>query len=254
MILRPFIVASLGLMALAASACSAHEPRVVPIDCEADDDYELESLNALTWYGFGDSSTHDGTAGIPQGEQAELVTLDEPRCESSQALFFHAYEHYDWGAGYAAALPMVPGFAADEGFWDASGYEGISFWARSLKDKAFQLSMGDRRTTAVLAETSLNDGKDDTCTPSEHDNPVRWHGILDVPNEDRCGNAFLRWVMPTEHWQFFAIPFKDFLQSPRPNVVEGGIDRATISPLAVAIPKDFTVELYIDQIAWYRKR
>lgn len=243
---------ALGGCALAAAgltACAGGDPRPpVAADCSVNDAYDqriLQDMEAgVSWFNFGDST--------PGGLNAlEQRAIAEGRCGSSAALVLTVRGHTDWGAGfgeYATAPAPV----------DASGYEGISFWARATgfgKSSGFLLTIHDRNTSeggGVCTEPMADDVAGGGYTYNEAGMIVPLGGELPAPGD--CGNGFQRAVLAQRHWYLHRLPFESFLQTANPNRVPTGIDRSALYQFAINVPKDSDIELWIDDLALYRPR
>jgi hypothetical protein len=75
-----------------------------------------------------------------------------------------------------------------------------------------------------------------------------------VPEPDECGNAFHVVIHTTTEWQFVRIPFQDLVQWPCPNRLDGGIDPADIAKFEVLFDQGTHYDVWIDNIAFYRKK
>ncbi len=232
-------------------ACAGGDPRQpLPIDCSINDDYDIRVLQPLegegtnhTWFGYGDDLVDDP---VPV-----LVPLPEGRCESTAALFLESDGHDDWGAGFGEyMMPMVPA--------DATGYEGVSFWARATgfgKSRGFLFNINDRNTNPMggsCVEPMATDVLSGGYTYNEGGMIVPLGG--DLPSPTDCGNTFQRPVFARPEWYLHRLPFESFQQQANPNRVPTGLDRSGIYQFTITIPKDSDIELWIDDIGVYRKR
>jgi len=243
--------ASLALFLL---GCSSGVPaRTLEVDCSLNDDYEFMSLQPMEgatapWFAFGDAT--------PGGEAlVELRPIPEgPRCGSTTALVLTVRGHTDWGAGFGEYQTAM----ALEGV-DASGYEGISFWARATGfgvSSGFVFGINDRNTS--------EDGN--VCTvpvvdPTTPDSDYIYNqagmavpagGAL--PGPDDCGNGFSRVMTAHREWYLHRVPFAMFRQLAQPNREATGIDPSGIFQFTVNVPKDSNLELWIDDLGAYRRR
>jgi hypothetical protein len=240
-------LATLVVSALPALACTARAPGPPPApDCAAEDGYEFlstgsESMSAASWYGFGDCTPGASTAWTNE-------TIEGGgRCGSTEALVLRSQGYNDWGSGF--------------GIWqwagsphDARGYEGISFWLRNpgRTEKGVLLAFADRQSHAAgnLCVPSSDAGVEADCSvrPSETDTDA---GLPPKPNQ--CGNDFGRSLITSEHWQLYLLPFSTFSQQADPRRVDGP-DLSAIYGFGFNIRKDSRVELWIDDISFYKRK
>jgi hypothetical protein len=193
---------------------------------------------------------------IPEGE----------RCGSQWAAYMQSYGHSDWGSMFGtwdlgANVPPANG----------SGYEGISFWARNPDrtghaqgptNKTIWFQVGDwRQVVAANSTTPYPPPGDFRCVPAPNDatvlsfnsnNQVSSASRSPAPNE--CGNYFRTRVETTNDWQLYLLPWSELYQDPYPSRNLDGIDPRDIRLLQVNIPVGATVELWMDDIAFYRQR
>jgi hypothetical protein len=217
--------------------------------------------------------------------------------------------HNFWGAGFGDYEHNAANVRAD-----GSGYEGISFWARSARnaEKSFVFNVDDGRTMLnppdpcavvdpprecstepnsaaepskcmtefgllAVATASDQDLDGDGCVgpgdiasgsqcrlppPEDLGDAACYNGGVNqpssagtrVPAADECGNAFHTLVTTTARWQLFIIPWSDLVQWPCPNRLRGGIDRTDIAKFEIKFLQGTRYELWIDDIAFYRRR
>lgn len=237
------------LSACALAACSSNiDPRTVEVDCSINDEYDFNILQPMegtmaSWFAFGDA--------IPDATEALTVApIPEGRCESTAALVLSARGHTDWGAGFGEyQTPAAP--------VDATGYDGISFWARAPvphTSLGFMLTVQDRDThpDGMVCVEPIVDVANGAYTYNEAGMIVPVGGEL--PSALDCGNGFQRVVRVTRDWQLYLLPFESFQQQAQPNRIPSGLDRSGIYQFAVNIPKDSIVELWIDDLGVYRRR
>lgn len=212
--------------------------------------------------------------------------LAEPRCgaDDTHALVIRASGNTDWG-GFIGDYGIVNGV-------DASDYAGVSFWARAAvgTTQSFTVRLDDA-TTANLPPVALSsdvetteqlldvdppedDPNDPTdyflsCEPPPQDAAELGGSAVEisagtsdvaigssitgrVPREGECGNQFRRVVSVSERWEFYTLPFEEFAQDPYPNRSPGGIDSSSIRGFQLGFPKEAVVELYLDEVNFYR--
>lgn len=246
---------------LASAACTARAPGPPPpIDCSVEDGYELlpsgqtfePNDNDPGWYPFGDCT-------VGRVHTATVESIENGgRCGSTAALVLRSSGHHDWGSGFGTyewrAAPQ-----------DATGFEGISFWARSpgATDKGVLVNLGDDQTemeggicfgssamdAGPTVEVPIPDAGGETCS-------VRLESDRDAgapPQKGQCGNAFVRSLIVSEHWQFYRLPFDSFVQVATPNRVDG-INPSAIHFFGFNMGKDSRHELWIDDIGFYRRK
>src|SRR6185369_17930272 len=117
-------------------------------DCTQGGAYEFDPIFDFTggmsnWYLYADN-TPGGIPNTDGGSKVNIVQLDPPgRCSDTGIVKLQASGHDFYGAGFGdyyhnSAITRANG----------TGYEGISFWARSPgnTDKTFMLYVDDGRT------------------------------------------------------------------------------------------------------------
>lgn len=283
---------ALGFVWLAASACSATESRTPePVDCSSADAYELKSLmtfeagEEMTWFPSGDptgqvapspqgtdtsacaaggtggaaaGAAGGGTGGIPTRDTVTTTVAYEPidggRCGSAQALAMRSTGHTDWGSVFG-------NWKVSQSNWDGAGYEGFMFWARSVGDHSVTLALDTWQTSSEGAaaagaqpgEVCLLDCNAGSGTQAIDDNGnILSQSYVSPPGT--CGNSFQYTLTTTEKWQLYKVPFKSFFQELKPNLVAGGVNPAHINGFAFRIPKEAGIELWVDDVALYRKK
>jgi hypothetical protein len=220
------------------------------------------------------------------GSNVPVTELDEPgRCGDTRVMMLEAYGNNFWGAGFADWAHNSATSRAD-----GTGYEGISFWARSAPyaEKQFMLNVDDSRTGKIppdapetgglpLATSADQDLDGDTFVgpgdiargtecrlppPDELGEPICYKGGVDgipvgatrVPSPDECGNSFHTRITTTDQWQLFLIPWDELVQWPCPNRLGDGIRHHDIAKFEIKMQQGTHYELYIDNIAFYRQR
>ncbi len=262
-----------------------------PPDCSVGDAYEFLNISNFDgaesgWFQYADETP----GGVPNpnvdGSNVPVTEVPAPgRCGDTRILELQAYGHNFWGAGFGDWAHNPKSSRAD-----GTGYDGISFWARSPAnaDKQFRLYVDDGRTIlfspdapaegglppATPADQDLDgDGfvgpgdiaRDTECRlppPEDLGEAACYKGGVGgpasagvrVPVAGECGNAFHTSVVTTESWQLFLIPWSDLLQSPCPNRLDGGIDRADIAKFEIKLVQGSHYDIWLDDIAFYRSR
>jgi hypothetical protein len=245
-------------------------------EAELNPDTLLPIRTAMTnWYGYGDTSP-----GYQRCNEPAAMRIPEgPRCGSEGALRLLALGHKDWGAGFGewgvAAPSEAGGFSessipieddptttdvetsAGQGI-DASSYDGVSFWARSAGEhmaRGFMVTIQDRKTHPngqVCFEAGEEEIEAGTHTMNEAGMTVRI-GVA-LPSPDECGNGYQAIVRTYTDWTLHTIPFDTFRQAAQPNSIPEGIDRTGILQFTFNIPKDSNIDLWIDDLGFYRRR
>jgi hypothetical protein len=268
----PVSTALVGLLAASCSAVSARTQR--PVDCSAGAQYELsikrDFESDAPWFGSGDSTgaksapaqqpsqCMGGTAStvasnpIP-GHVADATAEPIPggRCGSQQALVLRSAGHTDWGS-------IFGDYSVTTQPWEGGGYEGLALWARH--------DGGDSTVTIQLDtwQTSNNGSQpgDEVCEPdcNQHTGTVLLDPSGNVLSQSyvsppgTCGNSFKRLLTVTESWQLYLLPFSSFYQELAPNMSPSGMDPRHINGLTIQVPKEALLELWIDDIALYKRK
>jgi hypothetical protein len=139
------------------------------------------------WYVYDDMT--DGTRS-PAGSPAmfPLEDIDVPRGSSSAAVHVTGGGYTGFGGG--VGMSFVPGNLTQATYWDASGYAGISFWARGS---------GTMFVQAVLANTRfVGEDYPGLCEPTLQFNC----------NDNYVSNPFTL----TATWTEYVIPFATMSQ------------------------------------------
>jgi len=257
-----------GLGSLAA--CNEYATyRDLPTNCSAGDGYEFDLLNAFekasdaNFWIAGDPFCGETDGGIVQSIGLKVETMsDGPRCNSKMGLVFRSANCNDWGAlaGYNNFGPQ------DRHLW-----EGLSFWARSPGNtgKAFTIVMDDANTAASASSNcKVYDagagGQTTTFIDPATGQPMSG-GLVSAAMPDQCGNSYNAIISITGDWRFYTVPFSAFTQTAQPNrvpnaVLKGGtvpgngLLSSAIQTLIIRVPKEEPMELWIDDLGFYRKR
>jgi hypothetical protein len=266
----PRLAAAAGVWLFALGAAPGCDPyatlKDVPIDCEAEAGYEFELINDfektddVAWWPAGDSTPYQKT------EPTIRAIPDGGRCGSKNASVLAASGNNDWGSlfGLNTLSPHN----------NASTYEGLSFWARAPGNttKGFMMLLNDPNTAALDGVTSncidLGGGENNpnTITVSIDGQSVQTSGGATrpiLPNE--CGNGYTAMMLVTSEWAFYTVPFGRFQQDPKPNRVPNailtkvgnvpgtGLLTDNLLQLMLRMPKEARTELWIDNLAFYRR-
>jgi hypothetical protein len=117
------------------------------------------------------------------------------------------------------------------------------------------------KTVSVLIDTAQTATESDQCkldctgggttTTDENGNVL---SQSHVPEPGTCGNSFRRPVTVTENWELYLLPFDSFYQDRLPNMAPEGLDPTSIYHLTIRAEKEARLELWIDDIGFYRPR
>lgn len=261
-----------------------------PEDCSIEEGYEFLNIANFAgeqsgWYRYVDPTP----GGIPDVSVESNVPVTEHeapgRCGDTRLMVLEAEGLNFWGSGFA---DWAHNDAASRA--DGTGYDGISFWARSPAnaEKQFLLNVDDGQTIAMPPDPPAEGGLP-VATPADQDldgdgfigagdivggttcrlPPTTLNtkvacygggvatapsGADRVPEWNECGNAFHTRVTTSETWQLFLIPWAELVQWPCPNRLENGIDPADIARLEIKFVQGTRYELWIDNFAFYRRR
>ena len=259
------------------------------VDCAAADAYEFRNISDFAsgdsgWFLYADNTP--GAVPDPAAGSTVLVTQVAPpgRCGDTGMVELRASGHNFYGAGFGDWAHN-----ADTTRADGTGFEGISFWARSAvdTDKTFLLNVDDGRTIAfppaapavgalpVATEADQDLDGDGFVGPGDIARGTRCRlppdqdlgrvacyyggalppaGPTRVPEANECGNRFHTYVTTTDEWQLFLLPWSELRQWPCPNRLEGGIDPSDIAQLEIKLVQGSSYDIWLDNIAFYRLR
>ncbi len=287
---HPAIRAALGVVCAVCAICAGCSPRAqstpAGVDCTAESPYEIHvyedyesgrvtdlpgvtfDQNAISnpapWYSYGD--------GTPGATNDFLVAsnAESGACPSMGAfsLLLESHGHNDYGSGFGTY--SFAGLASTAPI-DVSAYEGISFWARSWDprgaptSKGVTLEIGDKDTFNPLQDggTYVDGGCVNGVDAGYLGNGASiiyvggaTGGGAAVAHSPpgTCGNSFTYPLVTTDHWQLYTIPFSSFNQGLQPNRVSTGFDPTTFAQVLVIAPSEAAVELWIDNIGFYRHK
>lgn len=209
--------------------------------------------------GTGGSGTGSATLSV-----AILPIENGGRCGSLNSLVLRSAGHTDWGSVFGDwRLASAPGTAFCEncGPWDGTGYDGIAFWARTTVD-------GDKSVTLLLdtwqtsSSGTENVDKELVCKfdcsagsgTRSRDEAGNVTSQTYVSPPGTCGNSFQRVINLASDWQFYTVPFSSFYQELKPNLSPGGVDPAHINGFSIRPAKEASVEIWLDDISFYRRK
>lgn len=244
---------------LAVTGCGQNDRHPTDaVDCTVADAYETKNISNFSgglgsWFTYADNT--------PGGELLALGATQPTRCGDAAMAEVKVSGHNFYGGGFGNW--ELGGIRAN-----GTGYEGISFWARSPgnSDKTFTLYVDDGRTI-VLPDPDTAPGDTSPGTrcrrppPESLGRAACYYGAAlppstptRVPEADECGNRFHTTVTTTENWQLFLLPWDRLVQFPCPNRLEGGIDPADIAGLEIKFVQGSTYDLWLDNFEFYRRR
>jgi len=267
-----------GLLLLglaSAGGCEAYTTlKDVPIDCTADDGYEFltlgnnfDTVGDNAFWGSGDSTPGKVVGDDASGDVAVRTIPDGPRCDSKAAVVLKAAGNNDWGCLFGSNNVGAPR--------DASAYEGLSFWARAPGNttKGFIVLMDDPNTAVITGLTHYCTDMGSTTagpqiiTASVDGQNVQTSSSVTRPTfPEECGNQYNAVMLVTSDWAFYTIPFARFQQIALPNRVPNAVLTNVgtapgtalltdqIYTIIIRFPKEATAELWLDNLAFYRKK
>lgn len=279
---------------VAAGCATKARTATTAVDCSQGDAYEFRNISNFNagmpgWYLYADN-TPGGVPIIPVPEggssNVEMVLLDPPgRCGDTGIVELKASGHNYYGAGFGDYDHNQYASRAN-----GTGYEGISFWARSpgATDKTFLLYVDDGRTIVLRPDPPAGGGLPSVIDVGGQDldgdgligpgdiapgtrcrlppaqslgQPACYFGGAQapatptrVPTPDECGNQFHTYITTTEDWQLYLLPWDQLTQWPCPNRLPDGIDHADIRKIEIKFIQGSTYDLWLDNIAFYRHR
>lgn len=253
--LRVFDIADDAWFSGADPTGSNAPPVVAPLDpaCAGG----TGGTSATETAGTGGSST--GPASI----SVAIEPIDGGRCGSQTAMVLRSAGHNDWGSLFGDwKLASAPGTAFCDtcGPWNGSGYEGLAIWARAGNgDKSFTVLLNTWQTSsagtteadaALVCKVDCNSSSG-TRTIDEAGNTLS-QSYVSPPGT--CGNSFQRVLTLTEQWQLVLLPFSSFYQDLKPNAISGEMDVAHINGLLFRAAKEANLEIWVDDIFFYKKK
>ena len=269
-------------------ACSTYPTyKDLPTDCTAENGYEfyysqtipqdpnLTSLdNFQKWFAAADYTPDAGVAISSNGDAApnyvasaqvtpiDLSPADGSVCGNTSAVVLRASHNNDWGCLFGNYD------FGNNHLENASGWEGIAFWARAPGDttKGFTLAFTDENSASASGTIASNcrnyvaDGGVSTQTGGGQSGidrstgtPLSGSGTTRAPYPDECGNGYNVAMQVTTDWAFYPVPFSDFKQTSNPNRVPTGLLASGLRNFVVRMPKAAEVELWLTKLAFYRK-
>jgi hypothetical protein len=262
----------LFLLIAGGAGCNAYPTlKNLPLDCSVEGAYDFQSppVDNFETVGVAGLWTSGDTATPDLSVDVEAIT-DGSRCGSTAALVIRSRHNNDWGSLFG-----FNNFGGPTGR-DESMYEGMSFWARAPGNttKGFTILMDDPNTASSSTITSYcmlysTDGGTSGPTTTIYD-PSTGMAISGTttaaPPPDACGNSYSTTVTVTADWRLYTIPFGSFQQGPMPNRVPNtaltvtgsapgtSLLTSAILNLTLRMPKEADMELWLDNLSFYRKK
>ncbi|HVJ17089.1 MAG TPA: hypothetical protein VM686_16725 [Polyangiaceae bacterium] len=197
------------------------------------DDMEDTNPNVLrigdrtgAWWTASDE-TPGGTLVPPFGGPASPEALPEPRCGSQYAMHITGQGYNEWGAMLGLSFVYDP---AGTVFYDASAWEGITFWAR----------IGDTSTNQV--RFAITDVTSD---------PAGGVCVEDGPPGEACYDTFGVPLMGLDVvWKRYKIPFRGLSQRGF-GIQAEAVESSQLNNLNFNFEPGAIFDLSIDDIAFY---
>jgi hypothetical protein len=273
-------LARVGALALAwggALACTPYATlKTGPVDCSAASAYQVNNIDAvfsMSWI------SNDSTPGSVM--TADVESIPGGLCGDTTALVVRGSHNNDWGSAF--------GFYSF-GKKDESTQVGLSFWARAPGNttKGFTILLDDPNTydpyvtctpggATILPPGDAGANCTTYCTldaglgvmPPTYDSngmPLSSGTLTAPPPANACGNSYQTELLVTGDWVFYTIPFDMFQQTLDPNKVPtttftetGSAPGTTLLTSAIMnmvfrMPKEGAIELWIDQLGFYRQK
>lgn len=237
------------------------------------------SGSASGWFQFADPTPGGSPNPKVDGTDVPVTALTGPaHCGDvdHQGMRLRSIGHNFYGAGYGDWVHNKAGSRAD-----GTGYAGISFWARAEPGSEIQflLSVSDGQTIVLTPDdpstavgTDLNgdgligpgDIVDGTSCrlppPTQLGDVVCYSGGVGgpassgvrVPAPNECGNDFHVRITLGESWQLVMIPWRELVQWPCPNRLQGGIDPSDVASLEIKLIQGAAYDFWVDDLAFYR--
>jgi hypothetical protein len=258
-----------------ADAASAAQESGVAGECDVVDAYDLRivwdfeaATLASSFFTFHDDSPQGvQMAPAPGGPASGTAIEGDGHC-GSRVAFRLAGAHFErWGAGAGNALAgyaqSIDGALATNGFplygpavYDASGYDGLSFWARGLGDvNTFRVGFTDGHTDQ-FAVHALPVSADSVCTPLSFD----WDGGTDAGPQviastaTSCGNDFGASLTATADWRFYMVRFDQMAQRPGLGFMAPHVDNAHLFTFYIYVNPGIGYDLWFDDIGFFKKK
>jgi hypothetical protein len=210
-------------------------------------------------------------------ELIEDSACPTPEATHQRALVLRSQGHNDWGTLFGDYALN----GSDNNFVEyhparGAGYEGLAIIAKSPgnHDKAVTLQLDDMQTTRLTVPEGgfqfldgapvegLEAGPNEcTVAPVDPNTPATLDpatgnliSVGTVPPAGSCGNSFRRVLQVTDQWRLYLLPWSTFVQDRDPRASPTGIDPSQIRRILFRAEKQADLELWIDEIAFYRQK
>jgi hypothetical protein len=258
--------------------CTAYPTlKSVAPDCTVEEQYDFDSIETFDTAdgGVGTANLWTATDTLNAGVYTSVAiasaeAIPGGRCLSKASLVMRSSRNNDWGSLFG-----FNNFARS-----ATGYEGLSFWAKApgATTKGFTILLNDQNTVCLgnavdggacdMPANCITYGSDGGTGMTMYDSTgMAIPGTGGAPPApDACGNAYQVTVLATVDWQLYTIPFSQFQQGATPNRVPNAKLMQTgpvpgtalliddLSSLTFRMPKEAVMELWLDDLAFYRRR
>jgi hypothetical protein len=230
---------------------SAGSAMVAAVDCTKDSglmldkiaDFEMGSadINSApgrkgSFFTYNDKSA-TGVEAPPMDSVVAPMEIPGQRCTSKFALHVSAKGFTVWGAGFGSDIAYGLDAAADSGAsprgsYDASGYTGIAFWARSEPGSkpGLRLNVADKNSA-----------------------PEGGLCVVDMTGMDpnRCYDDFGATIGITTAWDFFKFPFAEMKQRSF-GLKAAAMDTAHLYGLQFQAPAGVDFDVWMDDVEFYK--
>ncbi|MFZ5891633.1 MAG: hypothetical protein ACOY0T_11320 [Myxococcota bacterium] len=182
------------------------------IDDLEDGNLFILALNGRTgnWFSYGDGT---GSSLI------EPFPLPAPRAGSTTALHYAGSGFMTWGSGIGFDFNNTGGSQNTKNPWDASAYNGITFWAKATTTTSVNVQLPDRNTQA----------RGGICTTCDH----HWQTLVSIGTE----------------WKRYTVRFADLQLEPGTVPTPTAFDKTGIIMLQIFMSKGKTFDLLVDDVA-----
>lgn len=182
------------------------------------------------WFGFDDES---GGSQLP-----EPFASEAPGRSSGFGLHITGSGYTEWGSVYAVTLATRG--AGGDCLYDASIYDGISFWVKgSIEVDPGNASYVDERDRGVL-KVQLHE---------KRTAPLSYGGSCD-PLIGECWNSYRMRIPVTECWTRHAVRFED-LEQDEWGQKFGSLDSSQLYQFALEVTRYHTYDYWIDDIEFF---
>jgi len=164
------------------------------------------------WSGFGDGSG-SGTVGVDAIKRG---------ASSVYGLHVSGRDFNSWGSGVAVDLNKPAGDPATKAPYDATGYTGITFWARAESPTTVTVALPDADTDAA----------GETCTT--------------------CDHHYYKTLQVTTNWQRFTVAFSGLVLEPGSAPPPTAFKPSGVVSLQFRLAPGQNYDLYLDDLAFLK--